>query len=47
MEREDIIKIINESPLSIHLSEKDKMELVERVLSLLKNTANDLPEIKG
>lgn len=38
MEREDILKIIAESPLSIHLSNEEKKEIIERILGIWKGS---------
>ncbi len=47
MEKEDIQRIIDGSPLSFHLSDEDKMELIERILSIINESAASVPKIKG
>lgn len=39
MKREDILRIISESPLSIYLSEREKMEIIDRILSNWEDSA--------
>jgi hypothetical protein len=43
MKREEILRIISESPLSILLSEKEKMEVIERILKICNSEKKSEP----
>jgi len=45
MEREDILRIISESPLSIYLSEKEKMDIIERIFANWEDSDNALSKV--
>jgi hypothetical protein len=46
MKREDILRIISESPLSIYLSDEEKREIIKRILSISKRESNPITQVK-